>query len=419
MGRIIDSDKMFNKYLGIRNQDYFVDKSKLINKLNKLIEKDESKYVCITKPRRFGKTSIAAMLVTYYSKGINSKKIFDELKVSKVINSDKNENKVEIDQYNKFQKKYHTIYFDFSYDVDSYKTLKGYLKSINKDLKKDIKDLYPNSNILKKYSRKIYKNLQEVFVAIKEKFIIIIDEWDYIISNNLFTPKEQKKYIAFLKNLIKDQVYVAFVYMTGILPIAKQMTQSTINCFNEYSMLNDKDYYQYFGFTEQEVIKLCEINKTKYNENETLEYENIENWYNGYKGYNGKKIFNSWSVYHALQNNRIENYWIQTGRFNEVVDSIDFKIHGVKNDILDLIKGDDISIELEKYGVEDLLKDTETNDSQEKTKKDNDEDNINKKKQLYSKMVTYGFLTYCNGKISIPNKELQEEFIKILKKKKT
>ena len=76
-------------------------------------------------------------------------------------------------------------------------------------------------------------------------------------------------------------------------------------------------------------------------------------------------------------------------------------------------------IKLEKYGVEELLKDTETNDSQEKTKKDNDEDNINKKKQLYSKMVTYGFLTYCNGKISIPNKELQEEFKKILKKKKT
>ena len=115
----------------------------------------------------------------------------------------------------------------------------------------------------------------------------------------MFTPKEQKKYIAFLKNLIKDQVYVAFVYMTGILPIAKQMTQSTINCFNEYSMLNDKDYYQYFGFTEQEVKDLCEINKTKYNKNKSLKYNNIEEWYNGYKNYNGEKILNSWSVYHA------------------------------------------------------------------------------------------------------------------------
>ncbi|ORY65568.1 hypothetical protein LY90DRAFT_700724 [Neocallimastix californiae] len=284
MGRIIDSDSMFINYQEILNQDYFVDKSNIINKFNKLIGKKGSKYVCITKPRRFGKTSIAAMLITYYSKGIDSKKIFDELKVSKGISSDNDENKVEIDQYNEFQKKYHTLYFDFSYGVNFHKTLKGYLKSINKRLKKDIEDLYPNSNILKN-----------------------------------------------------------FAYMTGILPISKQLSQSTINCFTEYSMLNDKDYYQYFGFTEQEVKDLCEINKTKYNKNKSLKYNNIEEWYNGYKNYNG--------------------------RFNEVVDSIDFKIHGVKNDILDLIKGNNIAIKLEKYGAEDLLKDTETNDSQKKNNK--------------------------------------------------
>jgi hypothetical protein len=186
-------------------------------------------------------------------------------------------------------------------------------------------------------------------------------------------------------------------------------------------MLNDKDYYQYFGFTEQEVKELCRINNAKYNKNKnkSLEYKDIEDWYNGYKSYNGKKIFNSWSVYHALQNNRIENYWTETGRFNEVVDSIDFKIHGIKNDILDLIKGNNIAIKLEKYGAEDLLKDTETNDSQKKTNKDKNKENINKKKKLYSKMVTFGFLTYYDGEISIPNKELKEEFIKVLEKKKT
>jgi hypothetical protein len=299
MGRIIDSDSMFINYQEILNQDYFVDKSNIINKFNKLIGKKGSKYVCITKPRRFGKTSIAAMLITYYSKGIDSKKIFDELKVSKGISSDNDENKVEIDQYNEFQKKYHTLYFDFSYGVNFHKTLKGYLKSINKRLKKDIEDLYPNSNILKKYGKNIFNNLEEIFLSNKERFIFIIDEWDFIISNNLFTLKEQEMYITFLNDLIKDKEYVAFAYMTGILPISKQLSQSTINCFTEYSMLNDKDYYQYFGFTEQEVKDLCEINKTKYNKNKSLKYNNIEEWYNGYKNYNGEKILNSWSVYHA------------------------------------------------------------------------------------------------------------------------
>jgi len=87
MGLIIDNDGIHVKYESILNQKYFVDKSNIINKFNKLINHDNSKYVCITKPRRFGKISIAAMLVTYYSKGIDSKKIFDNFKVSKGISS--------------------------------------------------------------------------------------------------------------------------------------------------------------------------------------------------------------------------------------------------------------------------------------------------------------------------------------------
>jgi hypothetical protein len=98
---------------------------------------------------------------------------------------------------------------------------------------------------------------------IKEKFIVIIDEWDYIIANNKFSSEEQRKYLSFLKDLIKDQPYNAFVYMTGILPIAKQLSQSTLNCFTEYSILEDDKYYQYFGFTGKEVKELCNKPKIK------------------------------------------------------------------------------------------------------------------------------------------------------------
>lgn len=112
---------------------------------------------------------------------------------------------------------------------------------------------------------------------------------DYIITTNIFTTKDKDKNIGFLKNLIKDRAYVAFTYMTGILPIAKQLTQSTINCFDEYSMLKDETYYQYFGFTEQEVWYLCINNKD-------ITYEKLENRYNGYKGPNGEMILNTWSV---------------------------------------------------------------------------------------------------------------------------
>jgi len=307
MGTVIDSISINEKFNSLFKQKcYFVDKSNIINKFNRLIKKEGALDVCITKQRRFGKTSIVSMLDSYYSKGIDSKAIFDELKVSKGVIFTENEKekikkeietklriekkeklekeivmedkeieideteirerlekevdkrvKEEIKQYEEFQEKYHTLYFDFLRNVDYFETLNKYLASINLRLKEDIEDFYPNFKVLKQYTRKISNNLEKLYKETKERFIIIIDEWDYIISSKKFTSKERTAYISFLKDLIKDKGYVAFVFMTGIIPIAKQTSQSTLNCFNEYSMLEDNEYYQYFGFTEQEVRDLC------------------------------------------------------------------------------------------------------------------------------------------------------------------
>ncbi|KAL6589942.1 hypothetical protein U3516DRAFT_652417 [Neocallimastix sp. 'constans'] len=400
MGIIIDNDDMHVKYESIINQKYFVDKSNIINKFNKLINLDNSKYVCITKPRRFGKTSIAAMLVTYYSKGIDSKKIFDNFKVSKGISSNEKEKQLEIKQYEEYQGKYHTLYFDFSEDVEDFDTLNEYLASINQHLKHDIKKIFPNSSLLENFGSKIKNNLRELRSETKEKFIVIIDEWDYIIANNKFSSEDQRKYLSFLKNLIKDKSYIAFVYMTGILPIAKQLSQSTLNCFIEYSMMEDNKYYQYYGFTAKEVEELCK-------KNPKLEYDKLCYWYNGYKAYNGDPIFNTWSVINALENSSIRSYWTDTGRFDEILHVINFDINGVKKEIIKLIKGNEISINLKKYGTEELLN--------EKTKNEN---NDAMKEDIYSKMVTFGYLTYYEGKLSIPNNELKERFIDVLYKRK-
>ncbi|ORX76571.1 hypothetical protein BCR32DRAFT_303752 [Anaeromyces robustus] len=406
MGFIIDSRDMHFKFLSILNQVYnyeledkivrkklFADKSNIINDFNELINKDNEKNVCITKPRRFGKTSIGAMLVTYYSKGIDSKEIFDQLKVSQGKSSNEELNKLERKQYVEFQNKYHTIYFDFSKDVDGHYTLDEYLASINQDLKNDIKKLYPNSEILKNYNDKIFKNLQSLSSELIEQFVLIIDEWDYIITNKKFSYDERNRYISFLKDLIKDKSYNAFTYMTGITPIAKELSQSSINCFNEYSMLNDDMYYQYFGFTEQEVRDFCKDNKS-------ITYEKLEDWYNGYKGPNGEKIFNTWSVCQALSKNKICNYWNNSGRFDELINIINFNINGIKDEILELIRDKKLSQKVHIYGAEDQQKESERNEKKSEDKM---------KKELYSKMVTFGYLSYYNGKISIPNKELLEK----------
>ncbi|ORX63954.1 hypothetical protein BCR32DRAFT_307150, partial [Anaeromyces robustus] len=281
--------------------------------------------------------------------------------------------KKEIEQYSKFQGKYHTLYFDFSSELYKRNNLNDFLDSINKILKEDIKKIYPKSNILNnnekdKIDNLIY-NLQYLHIESKDIFIIIIDEWDYLISNNVFPPEEKVEYIRFLKGLIKDKGYLAFAYMTGITPIAKEFSQSTLNCFTEYSMLKDKKYYQYFGFTEQEVRDLCEKNK-KINKNSEIKYEKLENWYNGYKAYNGEKIFNPWSVYHALADDRIENYWNGTGRFDELVNIINFNILGVKDDILELIKGNKIKLKLKGFGTENNLNSSTNNKETNEKKKE-------------------------------------------------
>jgi len=397
-GFILDNGEMYELYKDLLEEKYFVDKSYIINDFNKLINKNSEKYVCITKPRRFGKTSIAAMLISYYSENFDSKEIFDKLKVSKGKSSDIKERKNEIKQYKKFQGKYHTIYLDLSSNVFSFETLNAYISSINMDLKTDIEELYPNSKVLNTYKDNIVYNLKKLYLETDKKFILVIDEWDYIITSKKFTDKERKEYINFLKYLIKDHTYLAFVYITGITPIAKELSQSTLNCFREYTMLNDKKYYKYFGFTEEEVRELCSKNKN-------LTFDDLESWYNGYKSYDGKKIFNTWSVIHALNSDIIENYWSQTGSFNEVKRTINFDIVGVKEDILELINGNEIKIKLENYGVEDIQKESE--------------DQVHMKEILYSKMVTFGYLTYYKGKISIPNEELREEFIKALRNNKS
>ncbi|KAL6602446.1 hypothetical protein U3516DRAFT_559220 [Neocallimastix sp. 'constans'] len=393
LGLIINSNAMYRTFMDLLNQDYFVDKSNIINDFNKLISKNSDKYVCITKPRRFGKTSIAAMLVTYYSEGIPSKGIFDKLKVSKGKSSDKKEKKQEIKQYNEFQGKYHTIYINLSYNFSSNNTIENLKSSINEDLKMDIERLYPKSKILNKYNDNIDKNLERLCLEIGKKFVLILDEWDYIITNKKLSENVREEYIVFLKDLIKDRSYTAFVYMTGIVPIAKELSHSTLNCFAKYTMLNDEEYFQYFGFTEQEVKALC-IENTK------LKYKDLESWYNGYKSYNGENIFNPLSVVRALKSKKIKNYWSQTGRYDEVKRIINYDIDGVKEDILKLINGEKIKIKLNDYDVEEI---------QGKSK------NEKSKYELYSEMVTYGFLTYCKEEISIPNKELEEKFIDALK----
>lgn len=164
--------------------------------------------------------------------------------------------------------------------------------------------MYPDLEI------KDYYNISHMLNATRDKFVFIFDEWDYIFSNNLF-EENQNDFLEFIRQLLKDQPYVALAYMTGVLPIKKYSSGSALNMFDEYTFLKDRIYDEFFGFTHNEVLNLCK----RTNE---IEFKELENWYNGYLTSKGNKIYNPRSVVKALQNGYCESYWTNTGAMDEV-----------------------------------------------------------------------------------------------------
>ncbi|WP_411680003.1 AAA family ATPase [Clostridium thailandense] len=240
MAIYLNTNKPIENYKRLLNTEYFVDKSAIIEKINKIINTANC-YICVTRPRRFEKSSVADMLGAYYSNSMESKYIFNTLNISKASNYEENLNK------------YNVISISFNKLSDRGNSYEAYIERIKSNLINDILEKYPEVNAQK------YFSISDILESLNEKFIFIFDEWDYIFTNNLFT-ENQNDFLEFLRNLLKDQPYVALAYMTGVLPIKKYSSGSALNMFDEYTFLKDRSFGEYFGFTEEEVKKLCNRN---------------------------------------------------------------------------------------------------------------------------------------------------------------
>ena len=235
-----------------------------------------------------------------------------------------------------------------------------------------------------------YYSIDDIFSATGEKFVFIIDEWDYIFSHNLF-KENQDDFLEFLRNILKDKEYVSLAYMTGVLPIKQYSTGSALNMFNEYTMLNDRIYAEYFGFTEEEVKGLC-------SEENSVSFKEIKEWYNGYTTNKGKSIYNPRSVVCALRDDYCKSYWTSTGAMDEVLFYLKYNIAEVRNDIIEMVSKNSVEVYLdEEYRA--------------------GQDTLETKEEIYSAMIVYGFLSYYDGILKIPNKELMKEFEKALRDK--
>ena len=371
MGLYLNSDSILKKYTRLYKNEYFVDKSLIINQINKLIGSFDV-YLCVTRPRRFGKTSLINMLGAYYSKAADSSQIFDNLKISQV------------DGYKEHLNKYNVISISFNEIPDNLKTYDQYINNITNQVKKEVISEFNLTDIDESDS------LKRVLQKSNQQFIFLLDEWDYIFNNNLF-EESQDKFLEFLRNLLKDESYVELCYMTGVLPIKKYSSGSALNMFDEFTFLKDRKFGEYFGFTEDEVLNLCEQNKY-------MDFKKLEEWYNGYTTARGIKIYNPRSVVKALKNDYCESYWTNTGAMDEVSQYLKYNVLEIRDDVIKMVSGQEIDITIDE--------EFRAGQGTPKTKE-----------EIYSAMIVLGFLSYNDGYLKIPNKELMIEFEKALRDK--
>ena len=321
----------FEKFEESLNARLYVDKSELIGILNSNI-KTPQKYICISRPRRFGKSVTANMLCAYYSKDTDSSFLFDNLKISH-----DGSYKTHLNQYN-------TIFINMQqFFINADLNVEKMLSDIESEIKNELRQAFPHIEISDE--RKLNLVLSDIYnkesPLNKKGFIFIIDEWDCIMREKQSDAEGIKIYLDYLRALLKDQSYVALAYMTGILPIKKYGSHSALNMFDEYSMTDPGEYASYIGFTENEVLSLCEEYK--------VDFGLMKKWYDGYTFEDSLHLFNPNSVVKAIQRKKFSSYWTQTETFESLRRYIDLNMAGLRDEVVKLIAGNEVVVNTSRF----------------------------------------------------------------------
>lgn len=390
MGIYLNPDNMdFQRAV---NSKVYVDKTGLIAFTNSVLM-TEQQYICVSRPRRFGKSMAANMLTAYYSCGCDSEKLFCGLKIAESVDFKK-----QLNQYNVIRMEMQSFLTEAD-DMDDM------IRMIQKSILFDLMEEFPDVRYFD--DTKLVRSLKDVFTRYRVPFIFIIDEWDCIFREHKDDQEAQKKYLDFLRNLMKDQSYLALAYMTGILPIKKYGKHSALNMFYEYSVMNAKPIEEFTGFTETEVKALCEQYQ--------VSYDRMKKMYDGYT-VNGLSIYNPKSVVESIVRGAFDSYWTKTETYEALKPYIQMDFDGLRMKVEQLIAGESVSVNPLKY--------------------QNDMTTLESADDVLTLLVHLGYLTAANSEetalqnaealpdsylyvgnelypvdCTIPNREVQQEFI--------
>ncbi|WP_286151961.1 AAA family ATPase [Sporofaciens musculi] len=359
------------------SDDIYIDKTKMIALMNNRLNKPSVKFVCVSRPRRFGKSMAANMLTAYYCRGCNSKELFFKYNIANEETFDEHLNQHDV------------IYINVQQFLRKIESLTELGKCIENAVLKEIYIAY--SQILLEKQSNLPDALTTVYMHETREnkgFIFIIDEWDCIFRIAKNDIKAQKNYLDFLQDLFKDRLYVNLAYMTGILPIKKYGTHSAINIFDEHSMIDPKNLREYFGFTETEVRSRCEQHG--------LDYDDMARWYNGYMIGN-LHIYNPKSVVDVLLWKKFKSYWTETETYEALKIYLDQNFDGLKEAVVKMLGHTRCKIDPSTF--------------------QNDMTTFKTRDDVLTLLVHLGYLTFDEKKseVFIPNQEIAQEFMRAVK----
>ena len=377
MGRFLNPDN--SAFQVALNSQIYVDKTGLIEYTNSVLDTNQA-LICNSRPRRFGKSITANMLTAYYSKGCDSGQMFDEMIISRSDHF-----KVHLNQYD-------VIHFDVQWCMAPAKSVEGVVayiqKSIIEELHAEFQDVLPQA------VETLADALSHINQATGRKFVVIIDEWDVLIRDEAANAFVQEEYINFLRGLFKGTEPTRFLhlaFLTGILPIKKVRTQSALNNFDEFTMLNPSVFAPYIGFTEEEVKELCD----KYHR----DYDEVKHWYDGYLFANCH-VYNPKAVVSVMMRGDFKSYWSKTGTYESILPLINMDFDGLKTAIIQMISGASVEVDVENF--------------------QNDMVSFADKDDVLTLLIHLGYLAYDSVKKAafIPNEEIRQEFMAAVRKKK-
>ena len=370
-----------NRFREMLRSEIYVDKSGMLSYLNKFFA-TEQKYVCISRPRRFGKSMAANMISAYYDRSTDAKELFQGMDIAQQ------------DDFARYANQQDVLFINMQEFLSETKSIDELLLMLRKSLLWDLLEEYPDFHYFDETN--LTRTMKDIFKKTQRQFVILIDEWDCIFREYKDRTAEQKQYLDFLRDWLKDKDYIGLAYMTGILPIKKYGTHSALNMFMEFSMTDAGPIASYTGFTEDEVQKLCQEYQ--------MSFPEIKAWYDGYCLRQtlpaGKSecrtmpidIYSPRSVVQSMLLGELSDYWNQTETFNALQIYIDMNFEGLKDTILELMAGGSRKIDIRTFS--------------------NDMATFHSYEDILTLLIHLGYLGYDSEhkSVFIPNKELMDEF---------